>query len=902
MAYKPLSQTVTNGKDREIPSSDAIFDAIAASNPFPSQSGNADKILVTNGTTVSWQYAGLGSGSFPTNSLILGKAKPAGFTSQQSILLGTGTTGDVSTGLNNILIGYNAAPLLATGTTNVIIGNSTVAVAGTTDAVLIGQQATSTSATWPCVAIGKSASAGAFTVSIGNSAVSSTDGSIAIGKSASTTTGGSSGQGLIAIGSGAAVGAANAGDVGSIAIGTSASVTTAAVSGIAIGRSASNAGATGLAIGANAATGSGADNTVVGNAAGLSTSTGANNTIMGRQAGDALTNGADNAFFGKNSGGAVTSGSRNVFVGNSAGSSITTANENIILGNSGGINTNSNIQLGYSQGGSAADAEFIMMGVGVANATDVAGGTSVDRSVLIGRGAGGANTFTSSVLIGVEAGYRNNYAGSKLTHASVIGIGRGTYADGLSNILTMGSQSYPITTAYLGQGARALSGAAIREFTYTSGRVTGTDQFVPRGQVYIAAPAGTGVGVGGSIQFQTASAGSTGATVNPLTTKMELDGEGNLGINAIAHVEKINLNGNIKLYGSLKVNKVGGGLEIATGSNATAGIATILDNQTFVSVSTTAVTANSIILVTNQSSSAAVCVTNKTTGSFRIEHANSVSGNQDCAWFIVNPYNDSDADAFITAAGITNDTQKEAIHTLVKNLKTAGLWTKMKAIYPFVGGTSTTHKYNLKDPNDTDAAFRISFGGTWTHSSDGIVASATTSYADTFLTPSVNLASVSNQHMSVYVKAVSSFPEGSRLMGSGGAADPKFAFGLGSGWAGTIAVNSTSATGTSDTMTDPITRRPGYWIANSSSTGVNLYRRNEKNEIYWVVSGAAATGSLASSKVYINASNDAGVLYLPVRNTYSFATIGEGLSVKNTVDLYYIVEEFQEMLGRRVVG
>ena len=66
---------------------------------------------------------------------------------------------------------------------------------------------------------------------------------------------------------------------------------------------------------------------------------------------------------------------------------------------------------------------------------------------------------------------------------------------------------------------------------------------------------------------------------------------------------------------------------------------------------------------------------------------------------------DADATTFITAAGITNLIQASAINTLVNDLKTYGLWTKMKAIYPFVGGSATSHKFNLKDPRDLDAAF-----------------------------------------------------------------------------------------------------------------------------------------------------------------------------------------------------
>jgi len=100
---------------------------------------------------------------------------------------------------------------------------------------------------------------------------------------------------------------------------------------------------------------------------------------------------------------------------------------------------------------------------------------------------------------------------------------------------------------------------------------------------------------------------------------------------------------------------------------------------------------------------------------------------------------DADAQAFITAAAITDATQQSAIDTLVTGLKTDGLWTKMKAIYPFVGGTATSHKFNLKDPRDLDAAFRLVFSGGWTHSSNGALPNGTNTYADTKFKPSTNL-------------------------------------------------------------------------------------------------------------------------------------------------------------------
>ena len=57
---------------------------------------------------------------------------------------------------------------------------------------------------------------------------------------------------------------------------------------------------------------------------------------------------------------------------------------------------------------------------------------------------------------------------------------------------------------------------------------------------------------------------------------------------------------------------------------------------------------------------------------------------------------DADAQAFITAAAITDLNQQNAINTLVVSLKGYSIWTKFKAIYPIVGGTASQHKYNLK--------------------------------------------------------------------------------------------------------------------------------------------------------------------------------------------------------------
>lgn len=138
---------------------------------------------------------------------------------------------------------------------------------------------------------------------------------------------------------------------------------------------------------------------------------------------------------------------------------------------------------------------------------------------------------------------------------------------------------------------------------------------------------------------------------------------------------------------------------------------------------------------------------------------------------IINPYIfgiplDPDAQAFLTAAGISDATIINAINTLCLDLKSNNLWTKMKAIYPFVGGTASTHKWNLKDPRDLDAAYRLVFNGGVTHNSNGTTFNGTNGYANTYLSPSGALTANSN-HLSLYSRTSTQRVSGANDMGMG---------------------------------------------------------------------------------------------------------------------------------------
>lgn len=94
---------------------------------------------------------------------------------------------------------------------------------------------------------------------------------------------------------------------------------------------------------------------------------------------------------------------------------------------------------------------------------------------------------------------------------------------------------------------------------------------------------------------------------------------------------------------------------------------------------------------------------------------------------------DGDAQLFFDANTGLSSTQKGAVNALVLALKSDGIWNRMVAIYPFVGGTAAAHKWNLKDPRDNDLAFRLSFLGGWTHDASGALPNGTTGYAKTFI-------------------------------------------------------------------------------------------------------------------------------------------------------------------------
>ena len=113
------------------------------------------------------------------------------------------------------------------------------------------------------------------------------------------------------------------------------------------------------------------------------------------------------------------------------------------------------------------------------------------------------------------------------------------------------------------------------------------------------------------------------------------------------------------------------------------------------------------------------------------------------------PVYDPDAQAFFnrvsSAEGTLSTTEKTAVNQLVLDMKSANIWTAMKAVYPMVGASAAACAQNLKS-----SSFTGTFTSGWTFASTGATPNGTSAYFNT--TFASNLLSNGSTHMSYYSK------------------------------------------------------------------------------------------------------------------------------------------------------
>lgn len=253
---------------------------------------------------------------------------------------------------------------------------------------------------------------------------------------------------------------------------------------------------------------------------------------------------------------------------------------------------------------------------------------------------------------------------------------------------------------------------------------------------------------------------------------------------------------------------------------------------------------------------------------------------------LLNPPNafDSDAQAYITAAGITNISHQNAINTYVLGLKSAGLWSKIIARY-ITYNSATTAAINMKSPTQ----FLCTIVGSPTIDSTGYLANAS-SYVRTGIIPSTHLTT-NNIHVGHWQL---------NAIGSG-----SFSIGCNQGTSQRLGLVITGSNGVFDSYSTVSGRciylgdiRNGYTIGSRiSSTSAAIYSNGTSLATTNTVSGSVPDVELVFDGV--SGGTSGSTTYTPQGSArkYMMATIGAGLTDAEALTDYNLTLTLKNSLG-----
>jgi hypothetical protein len=255
---------------------------------------------------------------------------------------------------------------------------------------------------------------------------------------------------------------------------------------------------------------------------------------------------------------------------------------------------------------------------------------------------------------------------------------------------------------------------------------------------------------------------------------------------------------------------------------------------------------------------------------------------------------DADAQAFFdrvtTAGGSLTTTEKNATNQLVLDMKSAGIWTSMKAVYPMVGASAAACAQNLKS-----SSFTGTFTSGWTFASTGVTPNGTSAYCDTNVV----------LQTTIFGKDYS-FGYYSRTNNDGVFGDIGNFYSIGS------SVNALSTytrlnnkfyldspNETVRTVVANVDSLGFYASNNSSSVGKNLYKNNTK-----IINTAFSNNDFP---VQLNPNVAFGASYIGniggarfSSRQLAFVYFGSALTDTQTVNFYTAVQTFNTTLSRAI--
>jgi hypothetical protein len=246
--------------------------------------------------------------------------------------------------------------------------------------------------------------------------------------------------------------------------------------------------------------------------------------------------------------------------------------------------------------------------------------------------------------------------------------------------------------------------------------------------------------------------------------------------------------------------------------------------------------------------------------------------------------------AVLAAGGTLSGAQQTAIGTFYNSLNTVGVYSKLHAMYPFMGGTASSNAIDFINPG---GSYDLTFNGTWTHSVSGSsTADASGNYANTGLDPSLFNSTTNFSFGNMVVGASNS----NGYSGIGNAAGNYIILGQAGlptvfleGWMGAssgVAVGTNYINGALQIV---------------SRTGASAWTRN------YVASGSAGTIttnsftntiSSYSANLYFNDIN--GVANNNMSGRYLFGYAGEGLNATEIQNFSNAINTLQTAFSRNL--
>jgi len=238
---------------------------------------------------------------------------------------------------------------------------------------------------------------------------------------------------------------------------------------------------------------------------------------------------------------------------------------------------------------------------------------------------------------------------------------------------------------------------------------------------------------------------------------------------------------------------------------------------------------------------------------------------------------DADAQAFLTAAAITDPTISSSINKLVVDMKVAGVWTDIDVILPIVGGSASSHRVCLKT-----ATNKVTWNGGITHNSTGVLFNGVNGYGNV----DWNAPNLYNRTAIEWTKDIIS----------------------GNGWSG-IYISSvfgmqlsklltnmqTVSTGLNNLVSININDSFGLRASVVESIGTNGGKHYGNSGL---LNQASPNSAPSGINYYIGALNSGGNPFLHNNRLQQFFVFGNSFNAAKIAIFKTLIEDFQTTLGR----